>query len=284
MEKVALEVMREFMEILTSKYEENEAQAIAFELLDKIWGLDKVQVLAKNTIANYDEEQAEDILERLMWNEPVQYITGVAEFYGRQFNVNSETLIPRPETEELVDWIKKDHEGQEGLEIIDIGTGSGCIGLSLALEMAKAKVSLLDVSEGAILVAKSNAEKFGAEVDIIEKSIFDFDLPADKKLDIVVSNPPYVRPWEEVMMKENVLEYEPRDAIFIEEEAPLIFYIDIAEKGAKWLKKGGRIYFEINEAFGPETIELFEKLGYSNCELRKDFVGKDRMAAATWEG
>jgi release factor glutamine methyltransferase len=214
--------------------------------------------------------------ERLKRGEPIQYILGTGPFYGREFFVSPATLIPRNETEELVHLIIKENRNA-GLKILDIGTGTGCIPISLALEMNNPEVYGVDISEEALQIAQKNAVALGAKVtfskcDILTKT------PEVTELDILVSNPPYIPEQEKSEMHKNVLDFEPELALFVSNDDPLIFYREIAEKGKQLLKPYGKLYFEINEKYGTVVASLIQDLGYSEVRVLKDLNDKERMA------
>jgi release factor glutamine methyltransferase len=219
------------------------------------------------------------IIQRLKQSEPLQYILGETEFYGRNFTVTPSVLIPRPETEELVEWVIKDNQHFTG-KILDIGTGSGCIAISLALQIPLAQVFALDISVNALKVARYNANSLNAQVHFIEADILNYEHITPTSFDIIVSNPPYVCNNEKTVMQANVLDYEPHIALFVEDEDPLLFYRNIAHFAVKSLTPGGKLYCEINEAFGAETVELFAGIGLSQIELHIDINGKNRMIKA----
>jgi len=226
---------------------------------------------------NDDHDKIFEIVTRLKKYEPIQYIFGEAEFYGLKFQVSEHVLIPRPETEELVDWIIKD-QPHTGARILDVGTGSGCIPISLKKNLPETIVSACDVSGDALNIAHRNAELNQTEVYFFELDILastQTELP--HQIDILVSNPPYIRLSEQELMQENVLDFEPHLALFVENDKPLLFYEALALFGQKNLTPGGLIYWEINEAFGPQCCDLLMKTGYSDVSLRKDLNGKDRM-------
>lgn len=222
----------------------------------------------------------EDILKRLQNGEPVQYIIGKAFFYNSEFIVTPATLIPRPETEELVQWILDDarqHSASE-LSILDIGTGTGCIAISLKKELPKASVSALDVSPDALIVARENARLIDADVNFIEDNILASHAYKDEnKLDIIVSNPPYVTPADKEQMHRNVTDFEPHTALFVPENDPLLFYKAIADFALEHLIESGLLYFEINESYGAETAAMLDAKGFKDIVLRKDLPGRDRM-------
>ena len=224
------------------------------------------------------------IISELKTEKPIQYITGEAWFYGLRFEVNENTLIPRPETEELVEWIIENLKIQKSnnLTILDIGTGSGCIPIVLKKEIPNADVSAIDVSEKALEMARKNALDNQVEVNFILQDILQYsNLQIYKSsnilFDIIVSNPPYVRNIEKQEIKKNVLEYEPHLALFVEDSDALLFYRKIAQLALKSLAPNGKLFFEINQYLAKETVELLEQLGFKNIELRKDLMGNDRM-------
>ena len=227
-----------------------------------------------------DRQTIVDMVERLKNNEPIQYILGETEFYGLPFRVSPAVLIPRPETEELVDWILKDNDNNNA-EILDVGTGSGCIPVSLKKNLPGARVSGCDVSPEALAVARQNAALNEVEVNFFELDILrtaDLDIP--KKLDILISNPPYITEKEKPRMQANVLDFEPHLALFVANHTALIFYEALSRFGALNLKPGGKIYWEINEAYGTECVQLLEQSGFVDVELRRDMQGRDRMICA----
>ena len=222
----------------------------------------------------YEKYQA--AIERLQKYEPIQYILGKTEFYGLPIQVNDTVLIPRPETEELVDWILKTNPSDAQFNILDIGTGSGCIAVALAKHLPNAKVYALDVSQEALKVAKSNAKLNEVEIECIEADILNWDFGAEK-FDIVVSNPPYVRTLEKADMNANVLDHEPHLALFVDDEDALLFYNKITDLSTKFLKADGQLFFEINQYLGVEMTQLLESHQFKSIELRQDVLGNDRM-------
>jgi release factor glutamine methyltransferase len=211
---------------------------------------------------------------------PIQYIIGETEFYDLTFKVNKHTLIPRQETEELVHAIINENK-ITAPNILDVGTGSGCIPIVLARNIAGANVSSVDISEGAIVIAKENATLNNVTIDFHLRDFLKWDMYSwERGYDIIVSNPPYVKESEKELMEKNVLTYEPHTALFVDDEDPLIFYKRIAEFAKVHLRKGGKLYFEINEALGQEMIELQKSLGFSSVRLMKDLNGRDRMTSA----
>ena len=227
-------------------------------------------------------QQIRNVIDELKQFRPIQYILGETEFYGLPFGVTPDVLIPRPETEELVDWIIHEYDRDALLSIVDIGTGSGCIAVALAAYFPNASVWAVDISEAALAVAQQNALKNKVKInylqkDVLKDSLMDFEPGA---LDVVVSNPPYVRLSDQQQMQPNVLEYEPHSALFTPGDDPLIFYKQIAAFGLNCLKKQGRMFFEINEAFPAEVADILKQYGYSDIVSRKDMSGKWRMISA----
>lgn len=219
-------------------------------------------------------------IKELKKNRPVQYVAGKTWFYGLEIGLEEGVLIPRPETEELVDWILKDENGAK--RIVDVGTGSGCIPLALKNKLPLASVTGLDISEEALCTASKNGENIGLEVqfkkfDALNWANFNFE----DKFDIVVSNPPYIPEMDKQKMHDNVLQYEPEIALFVPNDDPLRFYDAIADFALKNLTHGGKLYFEIHESFGEQVLEMLNSKGYFNLELRKDLQGKDRMVRAS---
>ena len=258
-------------------------------LISHITGLSTAQLLAKPNLQLTAEQQKwfDNAIIRLQNNEPIQHILGYSEFYGRRFKCDGRALIPRPETEELVDWIINDwstlNSQLSTLNILDIGIGTGCIALSLAKELVNAKVTALDISEEALSLAKENAELLETKnVDFIKGDILNKTFNSQlSTFNFIVSNPPYVRECEKVDMEANVLDYDPHIALFVSDNDPLIFYRVIAEFGLKHLAPDGALYFEINQYLGQETCDLLIALGYKNVELRKDINNNPRMIKAT---
>ena len=265
---------------LRSIYAEGEAMQITDYVMEHITGSAKTErMLYKNAaLIPAEEKQLNDFLQRLLQHEPVQYVLNESWFYGYKFYVDENVLIPRPETEELVDWIIKDckfpiHE----LKILDVGTGSGCIPIILKRKFRKAEVWTCDLSKEAIEVAKKNAASLGTEVNFMQVDFLNQErwnqFPS---FDIIVSNPPYIPAKDSVTMDANVTEFEPSLALFVPDNDPLIFYKAIAEFGKRHLNKNGSLYLEIHEDLGEATIKMLEVNNYST-ELRKDMQGKDRM-------
>ncbi len=280
----------QFIQKLSPLYGEDEAESFFYLILENKRQLKRVDlalnpdlVFSENEIVIWDE-----LSKQLELEIPVQYLLGSTSFFGLEFLVNENVLIPRPETEELVEWIVQSQEskikGQEiiiksqtsRIKILDIGTGSGCIAISLANNIPNAAVFAIDVSPEALETAKKNAENNQVSVTFLEKNILEtFDL--EQEFDIIVSNPPYVRNLEKEEIKKNVLEYEPHLALFVADDNALVFYRKIAELAKKNLAPNGQLFFEINQYLGPEMIELLKELDFKNIELKKDIYGNDRM-------
>jgi len=231
-------------------------------------------IINSNQVLNKSQlSKIKQIVAELKINKPIQYILGITGFYGLKIKVNEHTLIPRPETEQLVDWILKENF----VAALDIGTGSGCIPIALA-KHKDAKVLAIDVSEDALLIAEENAKNNEVEIDFIHQDILQTNYL--QKVDLIVSNPPYVLESEKEKMQENVLDYEPELALFVEDKNPLIFYKKIASLAFNFLNENGKLFFEINAKFGKETIEMLADIGFVNIELKKDMNDKDRMIKA----
>jgi release factor glutamine methyltransferase len=272
------ELSQKLAKELYSLYPDTEAITLAEWLLEHHLGLRRVDMLRFLEEKDLPEALKND-LERLKTGEPIQYIIGNGPFYGREFEVSQDTLIPRNETEELVHLIIKENQ-ERGKKLLDIGTGTGCIPITLNLEMKDSEVYGLDVSDGALKVAIRNAKKLHAEVSFLKCDILN-DLPPLSELDILVSNPPYIPQKDKSEMHQNVVEFEPHLALFVPDEDPLIFYRIIGEKGKSLLNKGGRLYFEIYEKAAKEIQNLLIKQGYDRVTVHTDLNGKERMISAT---
>jgi len=267
---------------LAGIYSTQEIESLIFLIFEKLKGYSRTQfLLANDEILNPHEiDELHQIVNRLKNHEPIQYILGQTEFYGLPFYTVPEVLIPRPETEELVQWIIQENKVKTPT-ILDIGTGTGCIAISLRKNIPESTVLACDISPFCIDTARRNAILNQVEIKVFKYNILnklpEINLP---QLDIIVSNPPYVRLSEKVQMEKNVLNFEPELALFVSDENPLIFYEQIAEFGLKYLSDKGKLYFEINEALGSECSEMLRKKGYSEIILKKDLNGKDRMISA----
>ena len=268
-----------FTTVLQGVYDKEEVHCFFYILCDFFLQYSRFEVsMALDTIVSAKNITVfEKALLRLKKQEPIQYILGTTEFYGLTFKVNKHTLIPRPETEELVDWVLSNlHDQDSVLDIIDIGTGSGCIAISLAKNIPTAKVSGLDISEKALEVAQENAVKNQVLVSFCKKDILE-TTALKNKYDVMVSNPPYVRQLEKKAMNANVLDYEPGVALFVPNEDPLLFYRKIAQLAMVSLQTRGWLYFEINEYLSKEMDVLLKEIGFANIEIKKDFREVPRM-------
>ncbi|WP_461640040.1 peptide chain release factor N(5)-glutamine methyltransferase [Labilibaculum euxinus] len=266
---------------LAELYHARETESMAYILLEYVLNNSKsqIQLNRSENISDDDFKQIAAYTHELKTNKPIQYILGETEFYDLTFKVNKHTLIPRPETEELVHAIINENR-QEGLYILDIGTGSGCIPISLAKNLKNAHVTSADISAEAIEKAKENAKLNQVDVHFFHRDILNWKNVDWDNFDIIVSNPPYVTEAEKSKMEKNVLDYEPHTALFVTDHDPLIFYRTISEMALLHLKKGGKLYFEINESLGNEMVELLEQKGFNSIRLRSDINGKNRMISA----
>lgn len=221
-----------------------------------------------------------DASRRLLNQEPIQYVTGTADFLGFELHVEPGVLIPRPETEELAAWVETDIKNENAPAILDIGTGSGCIPVYLKLQLPQAKIHAIDVSSQALKVARTNAALYKADIDLRELNVLKAKGNEFQGLQAIVSNPPYIPAVERLEMDKHVLEHEPETALFVPDESPLLFYNRIAELGLNYLAPGGHLYFEIHELYGNEVLKMLEQKGYTSGELRCDLQGKPRMTKA----
>lgn len=280
------EFRNHFKNELSEVYPTTEIESFFFLLIEEYLGLQRIDTVLKPDF-KIDEAKLSTlnkVLKRLKKQEPIQYIIGKTEFYGYPFFVNENTLIPRPETEELVEWIINEVENShlaknKKLNILDIGTGSGCIPIALAKNLKNATISAIDVSSEALKMAKKNAEFNKVNINFIEKDILTAN-NLSESYDIIVSNPPYVRELEKVEIQNNVLENEPHLALFVSDDDPLIFYDKIAELAKTHLTKNGILFFEINQYLGLETVRILKEKAYKNIVLKKDLFKNDRMIKA----
>ncbi|WP_026775066.1 peptide chain release factor N(5)-glutamine methyltransferase [Polaribacter sp. Hel_I_88] len=285
-----------FKNSLSKIYPATEIDSFFFLLMETYLDLQRIDTVLKSDF-EIDEQNLSTLqkaLARLQNEEPIQYIIGKTEFYGLPFLVDENTLIPRPETEELVEWVLQEVEslkiearslelevGSENpLSILDIGTGTGCIPISLSKNLPKAKISAIDVSVDALKIAKENAALNKVEVDFFEVDILQVE-KLYQKFDIIISNPPYVRELEKIEIQNNVLQNEPHLALFVADDNPLIFYDKITDLAKNHLTKNGLLFFEINQYLGQETCSLLEAKGFKNIQLKKDLFGNDRMIKAS---
>ena len=284
-----------FNETLKTIYPITEIDSFFFLLLEEYLGFRRVDIVLKSDFKITQEtlNLLQSATKQLEQEVPLQYIIGKTEFYGLPFVVNKHVLIPRPETEELVAWVvsessrfktfntsTKQTTETKQLKILDIGTGSGCIPISLKKQLPFAKISAIDISEEALSVAKKNAVLNNVDIHFILQDILK-TVALDQHYDIIISNPPYVRESEKKELKNNVLKNEPHVALFVENDNPLIFYAKIAELAKKYLNKNGLLFFEINQYLGTETIDLVNKKGLKNIQLKKDMFGNDRIVVAS---
>jgi release factor glutamine methyltransferase len=280
MKTSARELFKELVGALTVEESRDEKEAIVRWVLEHFLQLSPAAILSGRSIT-YDEAELGQVLTRLNNHEPVQYILGEAPFYGRTFKVNASVLIPRPETELLVKNVV-DHfnaNGEESISLVDIGTGSGCIATTLALEIPRAVVFATDISEEGLLLAQENATRMRAKLRFFKHDILR-DAIGFGPLDAVVSNPPYVPDGEKQALKKNVIDFEPHLALFSWSNDALVFYRAIAQASAKCLKPGGLLMTEINENYGPQTAALYESLDFREVKILRDLSGKDRIVSA----
>ena len=274
-------IVNEIRDALRGYYPDSEALSLAKMLLVEAFGFSTLELYGgkDKEISGNRLRDLHEMLSRLQKNEPIQYILGKETFCGLTFEVDANVLIPRPETRELVEWIVSDYESVPACRILDVGTGSGCISISLAKFIPGASVESWDISEGALAVARRNCVLNGVEVLLRQQDVL-LAQPEPACFDVIVSNPPYITESEKVEMEANVLDWEPATALFVPDADPLLFYRKIAELGIVMLKEGGSLYFEINRAYGNATVQMLEGLGYKQRELRKDDWGNDRMIKA----
>ena len=284
---------------LTHIYDAGEAKAIVRWVLDVRFGLSWTDILCGKVteLSAHDQTELEKIMQRLEKGEPVQYIIGVADFFGRQFHVELGVLIPRPETEELCRWIlASDKHGlsrtvreiphQSDANILDIGTGSGCIAITLALELPDAKVTAWDISDDALRIASKNAKQLGADVVFVKQDVLNISLtshlsPLTSHYDLIVSNPPYICEKEKSAMECNVLDHEPHLALFVPDDDPLLFYRTIAQYAAEALTAQGSLFFEINPLYADDLAQMLRMMSYHDIYIRQDQFGKPRFLKAT---
>ena len=272
-----------FNEALSTIYPKTEIDSFFFILMEEKLKLQRIDTVLKPDflITKKNLIDLKTIVKRLQKEEPIQYIIGNTEFYSLPFLVNKNTLIPRTETEELVAWVLNETKVLANnktieLSILDIGTGTGCIPISLAKNLTSLNISAIDISPEALLIAKQNAILNKVTIEFIELDILNTEsLP--QEYDVIISNPPYVRELEKEEIKNNVLENEPHLALFVADENPLIFYNKIADLAKQQLSKNGMLFFEINQYLGKETVNMLVKKGFKNIQLKKDLFGKDRM-------
>lgn len=268
---------------IQAAYPEPEADAVAQLVLEHVLGQSRGQLRLnrQEEVSEAQEACIKAAVARLQQQEPVQYVLGVAHFYGLDLQVDERVLIPRPETEELVDLVLKEHKGRQGLQVLDICAGSGCIPLALAANLPGAAIYGLEVSEGALEVAKANAAIYKLPVTWLQQDIFGpVQGIAAGSLDIITSNPPYVLEAEKQQIRPNVLQYEPHLALFVPDTDALKYYSRISAVAFALLKEGGKLYFEINERYGAQVQELLLQAGFPAATVVQDLYGKDRIVRA----
>lgn len=261
-------------------YPEKECYNLVNSLIFSVTGIEKKEIaLDPGRVIGEDiENLLYQGLRELIAHKPIQYVTGMAYFYGLELAVNPSVLIPRPETEELVKWVADDHKEKSGLRVLDIGTGSGCIILALGKLLQQPHLTAVDISENAIRTALGNANKSGISVDFKKINILDESEWNELGIyDLIISNPPYVRESEKSLMQANVLDYEPPGALFVPDNDPLLFYRAIARFSRLKLSQNGKLYLEINVNIGEETIFLLKNEGFTEITLKRDMQDKDRM-------
>lgn len=275
------DIKRKMVSRITGLYPHSEAENMVNMLILHYFGFSRAmqQIQIDKRLSEPEMLVMHKAVNRLLTSEPIQHILGSAEFYGLELKVSPEVLIPRPETEELVDIIVKNHRSDE-IEILDVGTGSGCIALALKNALSQSRLTAIDISEKALALARENARSLHLTVDFRQCNILDTESclsVLEKKFHIIVSNPPYVLQNEKEQMADNVLKYEPHLALFAEEEDPLLFYRKIMHFAEKSLISGGKLYFEINEKYAEQTASLFDKRTFEPPEILTDFHGKKRF-------
>ena len=273
------EIQKKYWDELSTVYDEREARAITKIVLEKVLDLQSHKLFLERfrILTAYQVETLNQILTRLLTHEPVQYVLEEADFFGLKFKVNQHVLIPRPETEELVDWIISEIRNQKSeIKILDIGTGSGCIPISIAKKFPEAHIEAVDISEQALKVAEENSLLNQTQVKFYKCDILN-DERAANKYDIIISNPPYISLTEKASLAENVLKFEPHLALFATTDDDLIFYRKISENAKRALKPNGKLFFEIHHTKGEDIVALMQNFGFVNIEIRKDLSEKDRM-------
>ncbi len=270
-----------FSNQLQFDYDQTEIESMFYIILDKIHRFRRIDLalMTDFELLESDFSAWKIIIAQLLTQQPLQYILGSTHFFGLELMVNAAVLIPRPETEELVDWVLKENNQKTNLKILDIGTGSGCIAIALAKNLQNAKVFALDISKEALNVAQQNAVNNGVSIQFINADILNINT-LEEYFDIIISNPPYVRDSEKKEMQRNVIDYEPHIALFVTEHQSLIFYEKIATLAQQYLTKNGTLFFEINQYLATENIKILENLNFKSIHLRQDVHGNDRMIMA----
>lgn len=277
-------VREELIEIrgrLDGIYDRREREAVILLIFNYVKDWSRVDLIVNEgkELSDFTKRKIDEVVDRLILGEPIQYITGTARFYGLDFKVGPGVLIPRPETEELVDWIVDESNGRQDLSVLDIGTGSGCIAVSLARSLAFSDVTALDFSDDALKYARENADLLKARLNFIKADMYVW-LPETGSFDIVVSNPPYILPDEATDMEVRVKDFEPAEALFVAADNPIKPYMRIEEIAMSGLKPGGSAYMELNPLSADEVMKYFESKGWMEVELRVDSYGRQRMLRA----
>ena len=259
-------------------YPMSEIDSFVYLIFEQLFNYSRTRLLISQDVEILEDSYQNilNIIRDLKLYKPIQYILGKTIFYNLTFNVTPGVLIPRPETEELVDWIIKENPDKYN-RILDIGTGSGCIAISLAKNLPESVVYASDISSEALTVTKKNSKLNTVDIQIMQLDILNSDTQLNEKFDIIVSNPPYITEKEKKLMHKNILDFEPELALFVSNNNPLLFYKAIIDFGMNHLNPGGKIYFEVNESFGKETALLLEERAFRDISLKKDINGKDRM-------
>ena len=272
-----------FRDELKALYSTEEIENFIFYSMNEYLGYTRrhLQLKANHSLGKEESERFTNIISQLKAHKPIQYIIGHTEFYGLKIRVNEHVLIPRPETEELVEDILHGANKRSELNILDIGTGSGCIAIALKKHLPEANVSAIDISEEALMIAKANAILNQTKINFLQADILSPIPKGANGFDIIVSNPPYVRHSEKDKMSRNVLDYEPHSALFVKDDDALVFYKAIADFALHNLVPGGKLYFEINEKLGADVKTLLEGKGFTNIEVKKDLSGKERIAVGS---
>lgn len=275
------ELISEIKSVLVPMYGEREAQWMVRDIFEEVKGYSAVDLVVRRdeAMSDFIVSRVRDILVRLAKNEPIQHILGYAHFCGNRFEVTGATLIPRPETQELVDRIVDENEKAD-LRVLDVGTGSGCIAISLARALRFAQVDAIDISQDALAVARRNAERLKVMVNFDCSDALSL-VDDGTRYDIIVSNPPYIIEQEKGDMKPNVLDYEPWMALFVPDDDPLRFYVAIARYAQVALKEGGKLYFEINPLYAQAMVDMLRDYGFVGVEVVKDISARDRFVVAT---
>lgn len=280
--KNSKEIFRDLQKQISIQEDSSEIRSILYLIMESVLGLSQSDVVADRlvSVSGPQQEKLNEVISRINAEEPVQYILGSSYFYGRKFNVNPAVLIPRSETEIVIEEVLKEIDPFSPGTILDIGTGSGCIAITLAKELPAKRVLAIDVSEGALKTAVENAQQLGAPVEFLKVNVLTENLPA-LPLEVLVSNPPYITDSESHTMKKNVLDYEPHLALFVPDHDPFVFYSMIARKGFAALTDSGKVFVEINERYGNEVSDIFKDAGFNTIRMVKDLQGKNRIVSAS---